>query len=289
MMNRKKQLLYGIYILAVAVLFLYALFPSDTVATYVASRFNGVNSDINIDIDRVSLAFPLGLNLHDASVYYLNTEVLKTDHLKIVPDFLSLFRSKIVFFFKGSAFKGRLEGRGEFDKNRPGQQAVIAVKLSGMNVKDIVAVKHFLGRRISGLLKGNFTYRNSGKLDRELDAGFIISDGELELLVPMLKQKSMPFTKVETNISIKNKRFHIKRCTITSNQLDGSISGLINLKDPLDQSLLRLSGLIKPKPEFIEKLGKDLPINLLPKRILSKKVVRIRIYGSLDQPRFFMN
>lgn len=289
MMNRKKQLLYGIYILAVAVLFLYALFPSDTVATYVASRFNGVNSDINIDIDRVSLAFPLGLNLHDASVYYLNTEVLKTDHLKIVPDFLSLFRSKIVFFFKGSAFKGRLEGRGEFDKNRPGQQAVIAVKLSGMNVKDIVAVKHFLGRRISGLLKGNFTYRNSGKLDRELDAEFIISDGELELLVPMLKQKSMPFTKVETNISIKNKRFHIKRCTITSNQLDGSISGLINLKDPLDQSLLRLSGLIKPKPEFIEKLGKDLPINLLPKRILSKKVVRIRIYGSLDQPRFFMN
>ena len=101
MMNRKTQLLYGIYILAVAVFFLYILFPSDTVATYVTSRINRVNSDINVDVDRVSLAFPLGLTLHDARVYYLRTEVFKTDNLKIVPSFLSLFRSRIVFFFHG--------------------------------------------------------------------------------------------------------------------------------------------------------------------------------------------
>jgi type II secretion system protein N len=288
-MNRKNQLLYGLYILAAAVFFLYVLFPSDTVATYVTSRFNRVNSDINIDVDRVSLAFPFGLNLYDANVYYLNTEVLKTDHLKIVPSFLSLFRSKIVFFFKGSAFKGKLEGRGEFDKNRPGQQAVIAVKLVGMNIKDIAAVKHFLGRSITGLLEGNFTYRNSGKSDRQLDAGFIISDGELELLVPMIKEKSMHFTKLETNITIKNERFNIKRCTIKSDQLDGSISGIVNIVEPLEQSRIRLSGLIKPSPEFFKNLGKDLPLNLLPQKILSKKVVRVRIYGSLDQPRFFMN
>jgi type II secretion system protein N len=289
MVNGKKQLLYGIYILAVAVFFLYALFPSNTVATYVASRFNRVNSDITIDIDRVSPAFPLGLKLHDANVYYLSTKVFKTDYLKIVPSFLSLFRPKIVFFFKGSACEGRLEGRGEFDRSRPGQQAAIAVKFSGMNIKDITAVKHFLGRGIIGLLEGNFTYRNNGGLSRELDAEFVISNGELELLVPILKQKSMPFTKLETNIAIKNDRFNIKRCTIKSDQLDGSISGLVNLKDPLDHSRLRLSGLIKPKPEFFEKLGKDFPVNLLPNKILSKKVVRIRIYGSLDQPRFFMN
>jgi type II secretion system protein N len=289
MMNRRKQLLYGLYILAVAVFFLYTLFPSDTVATYVASRFNRVNSDITIDIDRVSLAFPLGLKLHDANVYYLSTEVFKTEYLKIVPSFLSLFRSKIVFFFEGSAFEGRLEGRGEFDKNRPGQEAAIAVKLTGMKIKDIAAVKRFLGHRISGLLEGNFTYRNSGGINRELDAEFVISNGELEFSVPMFKQKSIPFAKLETNIAIKNERFNIKRCTIKSDQLDGSISGLVNLTDPLDHSRLRLSGLIKPKPEFFEKLGKDFPVNLLPNKILSRKVVRIRIYGSLDQPRFFMN
>jgi type II secretion system protein N len=288
-MNRKKRLLYGIYILAVAVLFLYYLFPSDTVATYVASRFNRINSDIHIAVDHASLAFPLGLKLRDTSVYYLNTEVFKTDHLKIVLNLLSLFRSETVFFFKGSAFKGTLEGRGEFDKNKPDQHTVITVKLSGLNIKEISAVKHFVGRNITGLLEGDLTYRSSGKSDKELDAGFIISDGELELLMPILKQKSIPFTKIETNITVKNERFNIKRCTIKSNQLDGSISGLVYLTEPLDRSRLRLSGLIKPSPEFIEKLGKDLPLNVLPKNILSKKVVRLRIYGSLDAPRFFMN
>jgi type II secretion system protein N len=289
MMNPKKRLLYGLYILVVAVFFLYYLFPSDIVANYVTSRFNRINSGINIAVDHASLAFPLGLKLHDASVFYLSTEVFKTDHLRIVPNFLSLFRSKIVFFFKCSAFGGILEGRGEFDKNRPDQHAVIAVKLSGMNIKEVSAVKYFIGRSITGLLEGNFTYRNSGKLDREWDAGFIISNGDLELLMPILKEKSIPFTKLETDITIKNERFNIKRCTISSDQLDGSISGIVNLKDPLGQSRLRLSGLIKPNPKFFEKLGKDLPLNLLPKNILSKKVVRIRIYGSLDEPRFFMN
>jgi type II secretion system protein N len=288
-MSRKKQLLYGIYIFVVAVFFLYYLFPSETIANYVTSRFNRVNPDINLVIDHASLAFPLGLKLHDASVYYLSTEVFKTDHLKIVPNFLSLFRSKIVFFFKGSAFGGILEGRGEFDKNRPDQHAVIAVKLSGINIKEISAVKHFVGRNITGLLEGNFTFRNSGKSDRELDAGFSISDGEVELLMPILEQKSIPFTKLETDITIKNERLNIKRCTIKGDPLDGSISGLVTLREPLDQSSLRLSGMIEPNPKFFEKLGKDFPVTLLPKNILSKKVVRIRIYGSLDTPRFFMN
>jgi type II secretion system protein N len=288
-MNRNKRLLYGIYILAVAVFFLYYLFPSDTVATYVASRFNRINSNIHISVDHASLAFPLGLKLRDTSVYYLNTEVFKTDHLKIVPNFLSLFRSEIVFFLKGSAFQGTLEGKGEFDKNRPDQHTVIAVKLSGINIKEISAVKHFIGRNITGLLEGNFTYRNSGKSDKELDAGFIISNGELELLIPLLKQKSIPFDKIETNITVKNERFNIKRCTIKSHQLDGSISGLVYLTEPLDRSRLRLSGLIKPNPEFIEKLGKDIPPDVLPKNMLSKKMFRLRIYGSLDAPRFFMN
>jgi type II secretion system protein N len=288
-MNRKKRLLYGIYTLAVAVFFLYYLFPSDTVATYVASRFNRINSDIHIAVDHASLAFPLGLKLRDASVYYLNTEVFKTDHLKIVPNFLSLFRSNIVFFFKGSAFKGFLEGKGEFDKNRPDQHTIIAVKLSGVDIKEISAVQHFVGRNITGLLEGNFTYRNNGKSDKALDAGFIISNGEMELLMPILKQKSIPFAKIETNITVKNERLHIKRCTLKSDQLDGSISGFVYLAEPLDKSRIRLTGLIKPNPELIEKLGKDLPLNVLPKNILSKKVVRLRIYGSFDTPRFFMN
>lgn len=290
MMNRNKnRLLYGVYVLAVAVFFIYFLFPSDTVATYVTSRFNSVNPDITLGLDHVGLSFPIGLRLHDARVYYLNTEVLRTDDLKIVPQFLSFFRSKIVFFFKGRAFGGILEGRGEFDKNRPDQHVVIAVKLSGMNIKAISAVKHFADRSFAGMLEGSFTYRKNEKLDRELEAEFIISDGEFELLLPMIKHKSIPFSKLETDISIKNERLKVKRCIIKGDQLDGSVSGIVNFKEPLDQSHLRLSGLIKPNPEFLAKLVKDLPSSLLPKKILSKKVVRIRIYGSLDEPRVFLN
>ncbi|MFO7972647.1 MAG: hypothetical protein R6U40_12985, partial [Desulfobacterales bacterium] len=55
------------------------------------------------------------------------------------------------------------------------------------------------------------------------------------------------------------------------------------------QSYLKLSGTIKPQPLFLEKLGNDFPANLLPKKIFGKNGLHIRIYGTLDNPRLFLN
>jgi hypothetical protein len=63
----------------------------------------------------------------------------------------------------------------------------------------------------------------------------------------------------------------------------------VSLKNTPGQSYLKLSGRIKPHPLFIETLGNDLPANLLPKEIFGKNGFRIRIYGTLDNPRLFLN
>lgn len=90
-------------------------------------------------------------------------------------------------------------------------------------------------------------------------------------------------------MTMENQRLKVKRCIINASPLDGNVSGLINLREPLGQSYLRLLGVIKPNQEFLAELGKDLPTNLLPEEIFSKKVIRIRIYGTLDEPRFFLD
>jgi len=46
---------------------------------------------------------------------------------------------------------------------------------------------------------------------------------------------------------------------------------------------------IKPNRSFLENLAKDIPANLLPDNIMENNVIRIRIYGTLDKPRFFLN
>ncbi len=289
MNNTRKRLLYSVYVLAVAVFFIYYLFPSDTVKNYVTSNFSTVSSDIKITIDHVRPAFPPGLKLYKVTLYHMNNALFKAEKLKVVPKLLSLFRSRVVFFFKGSAFDGVLEGRGEFKKNRPAQHVIVEGKLYDINIKEISAVKQFIGRNLTGILEGNFTYRSGEKFGEDLEARFIISDGELELLMPVLKLGNILFNRVEADLRMKNQRFKIKRCTIKGDQLDGSISGFVNLREPPGQSGLRLSGVIKPNQAFISKLAGDLPANILPKEIVRKRVVRIRIYGTLDEPRFFFN
>jgi type II secretion system protein N len=289
MKNTPKWLLYSIYVLATMVFFIYYLFPSDKVKNYVTSGFNNLNSNINIRIDHVSPAFPPGLKLHKVNFYNMDNTLIETEQIKIVPNLLSLFRSKIVFFFKGGAYKGVIEGKGAFIKNRPEKNVVIEGKFSNIDIKEIPAVKPFIGRNLTGILEGNFNYRDGGKSGGILEVRFIISGGEVELLTPVFKLKSIYFNKIEADMTMENRRVKVKRCIINSSPMDGNVSGLINLREPFGQSYLRLLGVIKPNQEFIAELGKDFPTNLLPKETFNKKVVRIRIYGTLDEPRFFMD
>lgn len=287
MKNTRKWLPYFLFILAVTAFFIYFLFPSDKIKSYITVHFNKTYPSINIAIDHIKPAFPPGLRLYNVNFYHTHDPLFRIEQIKIAPGLLSLFRSKIIFCFKGSAYTGILEGKGEFTKNR--QEVMIDGKLSGVRIKKISAIKDFIGRNISGVLDGNFTYRNQKESGNNLKAELIISDGQLELLTPLFQLESLPFKKITADLAMKNMNLQIKKCIITGDRMDGSISGSVTLKNTPGQSYLKLSGTIKPHPLFLEELGNDLPTNLLPKKIFGKNGVHIRIYGTLDKPRLFLN
>jgi type II secretion system protein N len=287
MNNTRKWLPYFLFILAVTAFFIYFLFPSDKIKNLITVHFNKTYPGINIAVDYVKPAFPPGLRLYNVNFYHTHDPLFRMEQIKIAPGLLSLFRSKIIFCFKGSAYTGILEGKGEFTKNGP--DVMIDGKLSGIRIKKISAIKDFIGRNISGVLDGNFTYRNQKESGDNLKAELIISNGQLELLTPLFQLESLPFKTITAELAMKNMNLQIKKCIIHGDQMDGSISGSVTLKNPPGQSYLKLSGTIKPHPLFLEELGNDLSANLLPKKIFGKNGIHIRIYGTLDNPRFFLN
>jgi type II secretion system protein N len=287
MYNSRKWLPYFLFILTVTAFFIYYLFPSDKVKNYITFNLNKTYPGIKIAIDHVKPAFPPGLKLYNVNFYHRHDFLFRAEQIRIAPGFLSLFRSKRIFFFKGRAYAGTLKGKGEFTKNRP--EVMIDGKLSGIRIKKISAIKDFIGRNISGVLDGNFTYRSQKESGDNLKAELIILNGQLELLTPLFQMENLPFKKITAELAMKNMNLQIKKCIITGDKMDGSISGSVTLKDTPGQSYLKLSGTIKPHPLFLEELGNDLPTNLLPKRIFGKNGVHIRIYGTLDKPRFFLN
>jgi type II secretion system protein N len=287
MKNTRKWPPYFLFILAVTAFFIYYLFPSDKIKSFITFNLNKTYPGINIAVDHVKPAFPPGLRLYNVNFFHTDNPLFTVEQIKIAPGLLSLFRSKIIFFFKGSAYTGILEGKGEFTKNRP--EVMIDGKLSGIQIKEISAIKDFTGRNISGVLDGKFTYRNEKEFGDNLKAELAISGGQLELVTPLLQMESITFKKITADLVMKNMNLQIKKCIINGDQMDGSISGSVTLKNTPGQSYLKLSGRIKPHPLLIEKLGNDLPANLMSKKIFGKNGVHIRIYGTLDNPRFFLN
>ena len=97
----KKSIFYTIYIIAITGIFLYFLFPSDTLKTYLAYRLSQGNPDVTVTIDRVSPAIPPGISLYNVGIAHQNKALVDLAKLKLMPAFLSLFSDKTTVTFKG--------------------------------------------------------------------------------------------------------------------------------------------------------------------------------------------
>ena len=298
MNNFKKQMLYFIYIIVVIVLFTYYLFPSDAVKKYVAVEFNKLHPDFNISINFIKPVFPPGLRLYNVTIYNVNNLLFEAEQITITPVLLSLFSAKPSFSFKGKAYEGFLEGNGTLikktgtknpdikDPNRKDinkQKIIVKTKLYGMNIKNISAIQRLAEREITGILDGLFSF-NSSESTGTLMADINISDCEIELLPPLSNLKSISFTNIKTKAVINNKKIQINECIIKGKQADGKISGSVNLKNPFEQSVINLTGNIKPHQLLIENLQHIFPVKSL---IQTGKVgIPIRLYGTIEQPGF---
>ncbi len=293
MNNSKKRLLYFIYIIAVTALFIYYLFPSDAVKKHLAFNFNRANPDFNIKIEFIKPAFPPGLTLYNVSLYHLNDLLFDVKQIKIIPDLLSLFSTKMTFSFKGKTYEGILEGNGALIKksgiknpgikNIDGRKIILKTKLYGINIKNISALQRLAGREITGILDGSFSFDNR-KSTGILRADINISDCEVELLLPVFDLKRVAFTDIKTKAVINNKKIQINECIIKGSQADGRISGSVNLKNPPGQSVLNLTGTIKPHNLLIENLQKSFPVKSLLKS--GEDGLSVRLSGTIDQPGF---
>ncbi len=125
---------------------------------------------------------------------------------------------------------------------------------------------------------------NSSESTGTLIADINISDCKVELLLPVFNLKSVAFTDIKTKAVITNKKIQINECIINGNQADGRISGSVNLKNPLGQSVLNLTGNIKPHHLLVENLQNIFPLKSLLKS--GEGSLPVRLYGTIDQPCF---
>lgn len=288
MTMKKKWLLYLLFTLVSTAFFIYYLFPADQIKNYMVFHLNKAHPDINITIDQIKPAFPPGVWLYDVTIYQTNDTLLILKQIKVAPNLLSLFGSKIIFFFKANTCDGMIDGKGELTHDTAFKNIHIDATFSDIQISEIHALRRLNSRNISGVLAGHVIYSKDPSSGEDVRAMLSISDSEIELLNPILMLESIAFNIIESDIVVKNRKVQFKQCSLKGHQMDGSIAGSIILKKPLERSVLKLVGTIRPNPTFLASLEKDLPKHLIPKKFFSKNGLPIKLSGTIEKPNFLI-
>jgi type II secretion system protein N len=284
----KKSLLYTVYIIGITGFFLYYLFPSDTLKTYLMYRLSQGNPDITVTIDRVSPVIPPGINLHDVGIVHQNKALVDLDSLKIMPGILSLFSDKSTVNFKGRVNAGTFSGRAELDHNSGGQEVKCDGRISGIQVQGIPALQRLPADKISGVLNGNFTYANAGP-NRSLEGKLTLSQCRIELKNAVFTLNSLEFRDIDADLMLKNDTLTIKHTSAKGNQLDADLTGTIALTGQTGKNALNLTVSVTPHHLLLAKIEKTLPMDFLRKKKAGKEAISFKIDGTFDEPGFSLN
>lgn len=281
----KKSLLYAVYIIGITGFFLYYLFPSDTLKSYLSYRLSQGNPDIEVTIDRVSPVLPPGINLHEVGIVDQDGAVIDLDNIKIMPRILSIFSDKTTVNFKGRVNGGAFRGQAELDDNAGSQAIKCDGTLSGIQILGIPVIGRLPADKISGVLNGNFTYTTTGP-NRSLEGKLTLSQSRIDFNEAVFSLKSLEFIDINADLILKNDTLTLKQTSARGNQLNADLTGTIVLAG---QNELDLNVSVTPHHLLLAKIEKTLPMDLLRGKKADKGAISFKIDGTFDEPDFSLN
>jgi len=286
MSKKKKIFLHSLFIILITGFFLYYLFPSSTVADYIVFQLNRINPTFNVSVASIKPVLPPGLKFKGVNIHREDNSLLEAGQIKICPGILSLFQEKDTIFIKLAAYEGVLDCKIDVTRNVSPIRIAVDADISEVQLKEIKILQDLTKHSISAVLDGNLTYSNGDakKNKKTGTADIILSDCNIELQEPVLKQANLTFETIEAKLELNNKLIKFKQCELKGNQMEGKIEGYISIKTPSDKSTLKLTGTLTPQPALLEDLGAA--AQLLFNQKTGQNSISFRVEGTLKDPSF---
>jgi type II secretion system protein N len=277
-----------IYIIAVAAVCGYILFPEDTAKRYIIAQIQRVNPDLVVTIDGVSPMFPPGLRLRGCDLDYRSQDLLRADEIRVFPALLSLPGELKNFSFQIDVHSGKINGRSTVSTAARAPRFEMDAEAGGVRLEHVPLIKALLQNELHGRLNGRFHYSSNTAQGSILNARIDINDLAVSLDIPGFSLERADFEHVQADIRIDNGRIQVTKLTLSGPILDGRLSGGGVLNRNLWESTIELKGTLEPKFDQIRKStapetgGKGSRISV------EAMTLPVTIYGALNNLRFLM-
>lgn len=288
-MKPGKQIFYYLLFGFAALLFFaYVLFPSDGLKPYFSEKLSEMDPNIGIRIEKIKPVVPPGMALHNVDIHYQGLLLAKMPTLKIAPGLTTLFKAEKEISVNGNMGGGIIKGAGFLVDDNGYRVSSAHADLTNVKIEQIELLSRVKEYRLSGLIDGNIKMDGKKGPRGTLTADFTVTQARVGMVNPFFGIDHITIDRAEAGLLVTSKRVRIQSCTLKGPQLDGKLSGYIDIKSPVEQSRLNLSGSARPHPEFIAQLQGALPEGMLNSSSFSKRGLPFRIRGMLGNPEFLL-
>ncbi|MFC1876924.1 type II secretion system protein GspN [Thermodesulfobacteriota bacterium] len=281
----KKSIYYIAYTLVAIGCFLYLLFPSQTfkgvVSTYLLKMLPGYQ----IQFDGLQPILPLGLGFESVSVLQNDRMWAQIDRLNITPRIASLLSPRKTINYRGKAYQGALRGHMDVNMSDKSTQTDIFLTLADIQLSDISSLQEELGRKLTGFLNGDVELMDNNGPKRNLKGKLDLTDVRIELSNPIINIQEVALNLVEAEFNVNKQVFSLKRLEAKGGQVEGSLTGTIMIREPMGKSRINLRGSFFPREVLLAGIKDILPGNLF-KQQMGDKGMPIRIYGTIEKPKY---
>ena len=280
-----KWVLYSGYVIAVTLIFLYVLFPADAAVEYFSGYLAKHYPDYAVTADTVKPSFPPGLNLRAVSIAYQGDTWIELEKVCVRPHYLSVFSPSKKLLFTGKAYSGDLKGSMNVKKDEAAYQMTLAAELKGVRLEENEYLQTFSRRKIAGRLDSTIDFGRD-QAENSLNVTLHVADGEVGLTNPVFSINNLSFDKLEAELVVDRRSLKLKRCEVNGDQVEGDVTGVVLFRQPFERSRLEFKGNVIPQHLLMASLKKALPKSLLPSKKTGEKGFPVKLYGTIEKPKF---
>jgi len=281
-----KWVLYSGYVIVVTLFFLYVLFPADAAMEYFSGYLAKHHPEYAVTADTVKPSFPPGLNLRTVSIAYKGDTWIDLERVRVRLHYLSVFSPSKKVFFTGRAYSGDLKGSMDVQKEEPAYRMTMAAELKGIRLEEIEYLQTLSGRKLAGRLDSTIDFGRDKKAENSLNVTLHVADGEVGLTNPVFSINNLSFDKLEAELVVNRRSLKLKRCEINGDQVEGDVTGVVLFRQPFERSRLEFKGNVIPQHLLMASLKKALPKSLLPSKKTGEKGFPVKLYGTIEKPKF---
>ncbi|MCP3925984.1 MAG: type II secretion system protein GspN [Desulfobacterales bacterium] len=270
---KKSYIINAGFFIFITIVFIYALFPSESVKRYTEIKINQ-NENIDVKIGSAAPLLPPGISYRDVCISYQGKKIECISKLKVYPSYVSLFSG---FNICGDILNGNFDADIK-DNGKSVYAELDSIKLEKFNFKLIPNIPNDL--KISGILKSIIS------IDMENGSQKSNIESQVENLHINLNKfplKNISFKDIKLSLSINKKNMNIKNLTFSGPDINGTIKGSIIVNSNPYLSRLNLTFNIEPTISFIKKTQSKIPLKSF---LGNKKSISIVLKGTPSKPQW---